>query len=212
MINFLFQTASDLTGEGLSNLDVAARGRQKLKIQEGHEFDHLQEGHYEKSGTGHPTGHLQEWADHPNSKTKTKRKHQNEMQERNELKTKKEKKEMQEGHEFDHLQEGHYEKSGTGHPTGHLQEWADHPNSKTKTKRKHQNEMQERNELKTKKEKNEMQEDHEFDHLQEGHFEKSGTGYPTGHLQEWADHPNSKTKSDQNVNQYYSDDYEEYRI
>ena len=55
-----------------------------------------------------------------------------------------------------------------------------------------------------------MQEDHEFDHLQEGHFEKSGTGYPTGHLQEWADHPNSKTKSDQNVNQYYSDDYEEY--
>ena len=133
MKNFLLQTASDLTGEGLSVPDVAASGRQKLKIQEGHEFDHLQEGHYEKSGTGHPTGHLQEWADHPNSKTKTKRKNQNEMQERNELKRKKEKNEMQEGHEFDHLQEGHYEKSGTGHPNGHLQEWADHPNSKTKS-------------------------------------------------------------------------------
>ena len=124
-----------MTGEGLSNPDVAAPRRQKLKMQEGHEFDHLQEGHYEKSGTGHPTGHLQEWADHPNSKTKTKRKNQNEMQERNELKTKKEKNEMQEGHEFDHLQEGHYEKSGTGHPTGHLQEWADHPNNKTKSNR-----------------------------------------------------------------------------
>ena len=133
MKNFLLQTASDLTGEGLSVPDVAASGRQKLKIQEGHEFYHLQEGHYEKSGTGHPTGHLQEWADHPNSKTKTKRKNQNEMQERNELKRKKEKNEMQEGHEFDHLQEGHYEKSGTGHPNGHLQEWADHPNSKTKS-------------------------------------------------------------------------------
>ena len=92
MINFLLQTASDFTGEGLSVPDVAAPGRQTLKIQEGHEFDHLQEGHYEKSGTGHPTGHLQEWADHPNSKTKTKRKNQNEMQERNELKTKIEKK------------------------------------------------------------------------------------------------------------------------
>ena len=179
-------------------------------MQAGHEFDHLQEGHYEKSGTGHPTGHLQEWADHPNIKNKTKRKNQNEMQERNELKTKKAKSEMQEGHEFDHLQEGHYEKSGTGHPTGHLQEWADHPNSKTKTERKNQNEMQVRNELKTKIEKNEMQEGHEFDHLQEGHYEKSGTGHPTGHLQESADHPNIKTKTNQNVNQYYSDDYEEY--
>ena len=54
-----------------------------------------------------------------------------------------------------------------------------------------------------------MQEGHEFDQLQEGHYEKSGASHPTGHLQEWADHQDYKTKSNQNVNQY-SDDYEEY--
>ena len=212
MINFLLQSASDLFGEGLSNPDVAVPSRQKLKIQDGHEFDHLQEGFYEKSGTGHPTGHLQEWADHPNSKTKTKRKNQNEVQERNELKTKTEKNEMQEGHEFDHLQEGHYEKSGTGHPTGHLQEWAYHPNSKTKTKRKNQNEMQERKELKTKKEKNEMQEGHEFDHLQEGHYENQGLAIPLVTCRNGLTTQIAKLNlpGNQNVNQYYSDDYEEY--